>query len=112
MIVVMVRIPVSSDEQAEGIIKRFTHRAHVPDSQSGFGGLQLMRGEGEIVSMTRWKTRADLDLWMSSQAHAKVHSHPAGGGAPGRNDALHQAPPGMSGNVSVYEVIIPGEENL
>jgi heme-degrading monooxygenase HmoA len=108
MIIVMVRIPVSSDEQAEGIINRFKHREGKADTLPGFAGFQLMRGEGELVSMTRWKTRADLDRWMSSQAHSQVHSHP-GGGPSGRNDAMHQAPPGMSGNVSVYEVIIPGE---
>jgi heme-degrading monooxygenase HmoA len=107
----MVRIPVSSDEQAEGIINRFKHRAGIVDSMPGFGGFQLLRGEGELISMTRWETRADLDRWMSSQAHAQVHSHPGGGGASGRSDAMHQAPSGMSGNVSIYEVIIPGEDD-
>ena len=107
MLVVMVRIPVSSDEQAEGIINRFKHRAHISDTQPGFGGLQLMRGDGELVSMTRWKTRADLDHWVSSQAHAQAHS--LAGAPSGLSDAMHQAPPGMSGHVSIYEVVIPGE---
>ena len=98
MIVVMVKIPVASDEQVEGMVGRFRNRAGMVDSQPGFRSFELLRGEGELISMTHWETRADLDRWMSGEAHAQVHSHSGGGRAPQ-----------PAGSVAIYEVVIPGE---
>lgn len=114
MIVVMVRIPVSSDEGAEGVIERFKRRAGLVDSQPGFRGFELLRGEGELISVTRWETRADLDRWTESQAHSQAHQREGGGKSEGQPHApASSAPPtataSMSGSVSIYEVAIPSE---
>lgn len=119
MLVVMVRIPISSPEQAEGMIERFMNRAGLVDSYPGFLGFELLRGEEECVSMTRWASREDLDRWMGSQdnrqAHAKTPEHPQAS-SPGQS----HAPQGSHGQmpaggpprpqVSVYEVAIPRAE--
>ena len=95
MIVVMVRIPTGSDEEANGMINRFRNRAGLVDNEPGFKGFELLKGDGELISVTRWETRADLDRWMGSQASAAAHSR---GGSP----------MGMAG-VAVYEVALPSD---
>jgi heme-degrading monooxygenase HmoA len=132
----MVRHAVESDEQAQGVIERFKRRAGLVDSMPGFKGFELLKGENELISMTRWATRADLDRWMESQAHAQAHTNIQGAGgsaSPASSDTAtpsgtHTPPTapahashgehqhgsarpqtGMGANVSIYEIAIPGE---
>ena len=120
MLVVMVRIPVGSEKEGERLAERFHHRAGLVDDQPGFLGFELLKGDGEYISMTRWASRADLDNWMSSQGHAQAHGEsgpPTGGGHPHgrRHDdaeaerALETDAQGRSpgGSVLIYEVVIP-----
>jgi len=119
MLVVMVRIPVGSDEEAERLVGRFRNRAGMVDNQPGFMGFELLKGEGECVSVTRWASREALDAWMGSQAHAQAHGagSPSGGSAHGATERMSQGQASpqasrggqMQGNVTIYEVVIPGE---
>src|SRR5947208_1455781 len=73
MLVVMVRIPVGSSEEGDRIAERFRNRAGLVDTQPGFVGFELLKGESEYISVTRWATREDLDRWMHSEANAAAH---------------------------------------
>lgn len=121
MLVVMVRIPVNTPEQAEQMIERFKNRAGRVDSYPGFIGFELLRGDEECVSMTRWATREDLDRWMNSpdnvQAHAKTpeysqaSEHGQGHMPQGNQSHGHEQVAGPPRpRVSVYEVAIPRAE--
>jgi heme-degrading monooxygenase HmoA len=116
MIVVMVRIPVASDDEGETLINRFRNRAGLVDNRPGFMGFELLKGEGEYVSMTRWADKESLDVWMQGQAHAQAHANmpgAMGGGSPGQaggGPATSGRPAGMGGNISMYEVVIPRKE--
>ena len=115
MLVVMVRIPIGSARDAERLEERFRDRLGLAESQPGFLGFELLKGRDEYISVTRWATRADLDNWMRSQAHAEAHGrtpHPTGGGHP---QSGPQAAPGADGGMAsastmVYEVVIPPRE--
>jgi heme-degrading monooxygenase HmoA len=128
MIVVMVRIPVSTSEEAENIVTRFKNRKGMVDNQPGFLGFELLRAEGELISVSRWATQADLDRWTASQSHADAHAqtsdttgggsghtpHGTGGPVVHAGSAGVQEPSSartMRGNVTVYEVVIPAEGN-
>jgi heme-degrading monooxygenase HmoA len=120
MIVVMVRIPASG-EGADGMVERFRNRAGLVDKEPGFLGFELLKGEDELISVTRWATRADLDRWMSSGANAEAHrrgpseestSHGSHGGHAGHEGRGHGSAPqqrGPGGSVTVYEVVIGAE---
>lgn len=105
MIVVMVRIPVGSDEEGEALANRFRNRAGLVDNQPGFISFELLKGDGEYISLTRWADRESLDAWMKSQAHGQAHNQT------GANKGQAQASGrptggGDRGSVSVYEVVI------
>ena len=103
MIVVMVRIPVGSDEEGESLLNRFKNRAGLVDGQPGFGGFELLKGEGEYISMTRWASQESLDAWMEGQGHRQAHAANPGAGRP------EGARPMGGGIVSTYQVVIPDE---
>lgn len=121
MLVVMVRIPINSPEQVEQMVERFKNRAGRVDSYPGFLGFELLRGDEECVSMTRWASRVDLDRWMNSQdnvqAHAKTpeYSQASGHGHDLAQQGNQSHGHGQAGGpprpqVSIYEVAIPGSE--
>ena len=121
MLVVMVRIPINSPEQAEQMIERFKNRAGKVDTYPGFLGFELLKGDQECVSMTRWASQEDLDRWMNSpdnvQAHAKTpeYAQAAGHGQSAPTQGSHEH--GQAGGpprpqVSIYEVAIPRSENV
>jgi len=121
MLVVMVRIPIGSAPEGERLEERFRNRAGLVDSEPGFLGFELLKGDSEIISMTRWATREDLNRWMRSQAHAQAHGQvpgPTGGGHPhapratgtqaGQGEAEQARPGGPpSASTLIYEVVIP-----
>ncbi len=113
MIVVMVRIPVGSAEEGERIAERFRNRAGLVDDQPGFMGFELLKGEHEYMSVTRWANQQALDNWTSSQAHAQAHGHgrpqvPQTGGHPaGEGEARRTGPLSSASSTLVYEVVIP-----
>lgn len=130
MLVVMVRIPVGSQEEGARMEERFRNRAGMVDDMPGFMGFELLKGDSEIISVTRWATQPDLDRWMQSQANAQAHAavpRPTGGGHPEAENATpatggagshgHASSHGSSGeaqgasrpqgSVMVYEVVIP-----
>jgi heme-degrading monooxygenase HmoA len=109
----MVRIPVGSAGEGANLEERFRNRLGAVDNMPGFLGFELLKGENEYISVTRWASQADLDRWTSGRAHAQAHSRPTAptsGGHPHAETASagHQ----MDGNVPasstlVYEVVIP-----
>ena len=116
MIVVMVRIPVGSVEEGERIAERFRNRMGLVDKHEGFLGFELLKGEHEYISVTRWANQEALDSWTSSQAHSQAHGHtrpqaaqtgghPQGGDKSGSEGATRTVPPASS--TLVYEVVIP-----
>jgi heme-degrading monooxygenase HmoA len=115
MIVVMVRIPVGSAEEGERIAGRFKNRMGAVDSRPGFMGFELLKGEHEYVSVTRWASKEALDEWTASQAHAQAHGHGQGMGQPqAAQTGGHPAAAEGSGHASqpassvlMYEVVIP-----
>ncbi|HYP18977.1 MAG TPA: antibiotic biosynthesis monooxygenase [Chloroflexia bacterium] len=127
MLVVMVRIPVGSREESERMVERFRNRAGLVDGMPGFLGFELLQGDGELISLTRWASQDDLNNWMNSQANAQAHARvprPTGGGPPEAGPHAHgtqeqtqstggQAQPtpgghsGPQGSVMVYEVVLP-----
>ncbi len=127
MLVVMVRIPIGSEEEGDRMVDRFRNRAGLVDNMPGFLGFELLRGDSELVSTTRWATRGDFDNWMKSQANAEAHGRapqPTGGGHPrgeremqhGQDAASASGPPqpaqaqrGNQSSVMVYEVALPEE---
>jgi len=117
MLVVMVRIPINSPEQAEQMIERFKNRAGLVDSYPGFIGFELLQGDEECISMTRWASQEDLDRWLTGpdnmQAHSKTpeYSQASGPGqsTPASGSHGHAQPGGPPRpQVSIYEVVIPG----
>ncbi|MEA2575187.1 MAG: hypothetical protein QOH93_2485 [Chloroflexia bacterium] len=129
MLVVMVRIPVGSREESDRMLERFRNRAGLVDGMPGFMGFELLQGDGELISLTRWASRGDLDNWMSSSANTQAHArvprptgggHPEGGTHGHGTHAQHEpdttaAQPqqgghsGPQGSVMIYEVVIPAE---
>ncbi|HYP40037.1 MAG TPA: antibiotic biosynthesis monooxygenase [Chloroflexia bacterium] len=117
MVVVMVRIPVGAEEEGARLFERFKNRAGLVDNEPGFLGFELLKGEAEYVSVTRWATREDLDRWMNSQANAQAHSRtatPTMGGHPQGEEASHDHAPAQrnppESSVTIYEVAIPAGE--
>ncbi|HUP26941.1 MAG TPA: antibiotic biosynthesis monooxygenase [Chloroflexia bacterium] len=104
MLVVMVRMPLASSEQSEQMVNRFRNRAGLVDGQPGFLGFELLQAEDELISMTRWASREDLDRWMASQSHAQAHSN-----VPEANQT-GSGQPQRGGPVTIYEVVIPREQ--
>lgn len=120
MLVVMVHIPVGSQEEGSRIEERFRNRAGVVDSMPGFEGFELLRGERELISVTRWATQEDFDKWRNSEANAAAHARmpkPTGGGHSEGEVAAQQQPSTQAAgdnqsaaqrsSVTVYEVVIP-----
>ena len=114
MIVVMVRIPIGTEEEGERLAERFRNRPGMVDSRPGFLGFELLKGEGEYVSMTRWASRGDLQAWMESEAHAQTHAGMPGAMAGVRPHAAHPASVTQGGQTGpaasstmIYEVVIP-----
>lgn len=108
MIVVMVRIPVGSEEEGERLENRFRNRPGLVDSEPGFLGFELLKGEDEYISTTRWATRQDLDRWTRSQAHIQMHGGAQGqppSGAHPQSGPLSQP---QASSTRIYEVAIPG----
>jgi heme-degrading monooxygenase HmoA len=116
MIVVMVRIPVGSAEEGSRLQERFENRMGAVDNMQGFMGFELLKGEHEYVSVTRWASQADLERWTASQAHAQAHARPStptSGGHPQAEAATHEAQGAgrrtdiPASSTLIYEVVIP-----
>lgn len=125
MLVVMVRIPVGSPEEGARLEERFRNRAGLVDNEPGFVSFELLKGESEYISVTRWRSREDLDRWMRSEANTQAHGrtpHPTGGGHPASGPlssaavtpGATQGRPGgggpMGGSVMIYEVALPEKD--
>jgi heme-degrading monooxygenase HmoA len=111
MVVVMVRIPVGSDEEGERIARSFRERLGSVHGRPGFLGFELLKGEHEYISLTRWESREALRDWAASEEHAAAHSRPqapTSAGHPTSEGRAAGAAPASS--TLVYEVVIPSSE--
>jgi heme-degrading monooxygenase HmoA len=112
MIVVMVRIPIGSAEEGERIARSFRERLGSVLGRPGFLGFELLKGEHEYISLTRWESQQALRDWASSEEHAAAHSRPQAPTSAGHPAADGVAPGGdaPASSTLVYEVVIPSGE--
>jgi heme-degrading monooxygenase HmoA len=113
MIVVMVRIPVGHDEEGERIARSFRERIGSVHGRPGFLGFELLKGEHEYISLTRWESREALRDWASSEEHAAAHSRPQAPTSAGHPTAEGRAAEASApaSSTLVYEVVIPSGEH-
>lgn len=112
MIVVMVRIPVGSEEEGERIARSFRERIGSVHGTPGFLGFELLKGEHEYISLTRWASREDLRNWAASEEHAAAHSRPQAPTSAGHPHAEGKASSAgaPASSTLVYDVVIPSGE--
>jgi heme-degrading monooxygenase HmoA len=79
-----IEVPEGSGAELE---KRFAHRMHAVDSQSGFLGFELLRpvaGDSRYFVYTRWESEDAYQAWAAGpaiEAHAGVRANPVSTGA-------------------------------
>lgn len=79
-----IEVPEGSGEELE---KRFAHRMHAVDSQSGFLGFELLRpvaGDSRYFVYTRWESEAAYQAWANGpaiEAHSGVRANPVSTGS-------------------------------
>lgn len=103
MVVVINRLTARDAGVAAHIEARFRDRARTVEGQPGFLSFELWRDAANplvILSVSRWKSKADFEAWTASDAFRKAHAR-HGEAAPG-------GPPAMTSEVSVHEVILGG----
>lgn len=64
--------PARSDE----LVAAFRNRVHLVDDADGFRGLQVWRSntdEGQLIMVSRWRSRESFSAYMSSPEHATSH---------------------------------------
>lgn len=75
MVVAISRFRVSPDAAPE-LARRFAERSRRVDQHDGFLGLEVLVGgvsEREFVLLTRWRDRAALKAYMTSDDFRAVH---------------------------------------
>ena len=75
MYVSVSRLRVEIDH-VDRLIDAFRARAGLVDAFPGFMGLEVWRSErnaGEVLMVSRWRTRADFTTYMKSDAHRISH---------------------------------------
>lgn len=63
-------------DRSEELVAAFRRRAHLVDDAAGFIDLQVWRSDrdpGEIVMVSRWRSREDFKDYMRSAAHGASH---------------------------------------
>ena len=112
MIVVMVRIPVGHDEEGERIARSFRERIGSVYGRPGFLGFELLKGEHEYISLTRWESREALREWAASEEHAAAHARPQAPTSAGHPTAESRAAEATApaSSTQVYDVVIPAGE--
>lgn len=68
-----LRLP---SERSEELVAAFRRRAHLVDDVAGFIDLQVWRSDrdrGELVMVSRWRSRDDFKNYMRSAAHSTSH---------------------------------------
>ena len=74
-VVIMNKIKAGDKETFETIINRFKGRAGLVDSMPGFQGIELLvdKENLEILVMTRWRSRKDMERWLQSTQFKQAH---------------------------------------
>jgi heme-degrading monooxygenase HmoA len=75
MYVSMSRLAVAVDRCPE-LIAAFNDRAHLVDHADGFIDLEVWQSDreaGEVVMVSRWRSREDFTCYMRSDEHAISH---------------------------------------
>ena len=63
-------------QQVDRLVAAFRARARLVDAFPGFLGLEIWqsdRNPGEVLMVSRWRTRADFSAYMKSDAHRISH---------------------------------------
>jgi heme-degrading monooxygenase HmoA len=78
------RISVEEPSEADRLVEAFRRRSGKVDEQPGFLGFELWREEAgrDVMVLTRWRHREDIEAWIESPAFREAHRHAEG--APGR----------------------------
>ena len=95
-IAIVNRIKAPDKETFSHIIERFKNRAGLVDRMPGFQGFELWANEEklEILVITRWRSREDLENWVNSQEFKKAHERAGTGGGSSESEG------------TVYDIII------
>jgi heme-degrading monooxygenase HmoA len=75
MYVSMSRLAVEP-ERCDELIAAFGGRAHLVDHAEGFLDLEVWRSDrdpGEVVMVSRWRSREDFSRYMRSEQHSISH---------------------------------------
>lgn len=100
MIAIVNSLPVK-EGAADEISARFAEsRGHVQDFD-GFVSMEVLKGEDEVLVLTRWRDRESFDAWVASEEFKKAH------GRSGASDLLRGHP-----RMTTYEVALqrsPGD---
>jgi heme-degrading monooxygenase HmoA len=75
MYVSLSRLRVEPDRAPE-LVAAFRARAHLVDAFAGFVDLQVWQSDrdaGELVMVSRWRSRADFTAYMRSREHRVSH---------------------------------------
>ncbi len=74
-IAIVNRINAPNKEAFHNIIERFRNRAGLVDRMPGFQGFELWANEEklEILVITRWRSKKDLENWINSEEFKKAH---------------------------------------
>jgi heme-degrading monooxygenase HmoA len=75
MYVSLSRLRVEPDRAPE-LVAAFRARAHLVDAFAGFVDLQVWQSDrdaGELVMVSRWRSRADFTAYMRSREHRLSH---------------------------------------
>ena len=81
-IAIVNRIKAPDRETFNHIIERFKNRAGLVDRMPGFQGFELWANEEklEILVITRWRSKEDMENWVNSQEFRKAHERASTGG--------------------------------
>ena len=74
-VAIINRILAGDDQSLSEIIERFRRRARLVDNMDGFMGIEVLvnRKKREVLVITRWRSREDLEEWLASREFARAH---------------------------------------
>jgi len=80
-IAIVNRIKAPSMEVFDETIRRFKSRAGLVDRMPGFLGFELWANKDhlEILVITKWRSREDMENWVNSEEFQRAHSRRGNG---------------------------------
>jgi heme oxygenase (staphylobilin-producing) len=79
LIAVINRLPVK-EGMVDQIIERFANGRGFVQEFPGFVSMEVLRSEGEVIVITRWRDRNAFNSWVNSDVFKAAHGRSAGTG--------------------------------